>query len=254
MENQNTTLYMYRHLIGGRAQTVPCKTGLMTRDDTKEAIELHYRVTKGLSPEIFVPTTESDIVRLLGGAGVSYGVWFEERLICMRSVITDGKWVNETLSHMGFEADLQNRTIYTDHCIVDRDFRGNNVQFLTHYAIEQIISDKYDSFFTTVSPKNSFSLQNILGCNFVVVGIRELYGGYTRFIMRKKLSLGMPIWTHGHFVIPISNTARQLEVLAEGCVGYKMIRRHRGFALLYAPTAEQPPKGYWRNMVIPKNT
>ncbi|MDR1137424.1 MAG: hypothetical protein LBK91_03790, partial [Synergistaceae bacterium] len=182
MKEKGNSLYMYRHLIGGRAQVVSCKTGFMTSSDMEEAVKLHCRVTHGLSPEIFAPTSESDLGRLVGGDGLSFGVWFEKRLICMRAVVIDGGWVNEVLDHMGFGADTQNRTLYTEHCIVDREFRGNNVQFLTHYAIEREISDKYDVFFTTVSPKNSFSLLNILGCNFVIVGIKELYGGYLRFI------------------------------------------------------------------------
>jgi hypothetical protein len=252
MINENY-FYMYRRLIGGRAQIVPCRTALMTSGDMEEAVKLHYRVTRGLSPEIFAPTSEHDIGRLVGGEGVSLGVWFDERLICMRAVIVDSDWVNETLGHMGFGSDEQNRTVYTEHCIVDKEFRGNNVQFLTHYAIEQKIAGSYDVFFTTVSPKNSFSLLNILGCNFVIVGIRELYGGYLRYVMRKELSLGVPIWTHGHLVIPISDIARQREAIADGFVGYKMIRKHRGFSILYAPMAERPPKGYWKNMAVGKN-
>ncbi|MDR2780199.1 MAG: hypothetical protein LBB28_03655 [Synergistaceae bacterium] len=254
MGRNGNSLYMYRRLIGGRAQIVPCKTSFMTSGDIEEAVKLHRRVTSGLSPEIFAPTGERDIERLVGGDGVSFGVWFEKRLICMRAVIVDGDWVNETLAHMGLGEDEQNRTVYTDHCIVDREFRGNNVQFLTHYAIEQKIAGRYDVFFTTVSPKNSFSLQNILGCNFVIVGIKKLYGGYLRYVMRKKLSTGLPIWTHGHLVIPISDIARQQEAIADGCVGYKMIRKHRGFSVLYAPMAERSPKGYWKNMAVGKNT
>jgi hypothetical protein len=250
MERNGSFFYIYRRLIGGRAQIVPCKTAFMTSCDTEEAVKLHYRVTRGLSPEIFAPTSERDIERLVGGDGVSFGVWFEKRLICMRAVIIDSDWVNDTLGHMGFGADERNRTAYTDHCIVDKEFRGNNVQFLTHYAIEQKIADRYDVFFTTVSPKNSFSLQNVLGCNFVIVGIEKLYGGYLRYVMRKKLSLGLPVWTHGHLVIPISDIARQKEAIADGCVGYKMIRKHRGFSVLYAPIGERPPKGYWKNMAV----
>jgi hypothetical protein len=213
-----------------------------------EAEKLHDRVTRGLSPEIFVPTGPSDLERLVGGEGISVGVWSGEKLICMRAVATDALWVNDTLEKMSFPADETGRTVYTDHCIVDREFRGNNVQFLTHYAIEHRIADTHDVFFTTVSPKNTFSLANILGCGFVVMGLKELYGGYLRYIMRKKLDRCMPIWTHGHFVIPISDIKKQKEAIAEGMVGYKMIRKNRGHSMLYAPMAEHPPRGYWKNM------
>jgi Ca2+/Na+ antiporter len=120
---------------------------------------------------------------------------------------------------------------------------------LTHYTIENSIADKFSAIFTTVSPKNSFSLQNVLGCKFVIIGIEALYGGYTRYILRKNFAVSTPIWTNGHLVIPLSDLKRQKEVIADGYVGYKIIRRNRGFSVLYAPIAEKPPKGYWKKPV-----
>jgi hypothetical protein len=235
-------------MIGGRSLVSPCRLDVMTRGDMDEAMKLHGRVTRGLSPEIFVPTGPEDLERLVGGEGVSVGVWSEGKLICMRAVMTGALWVNETLEKMGFPADETGRTVYTDHCIVDREFRGNNVQFLTHYAIEHRIGDDCGVFFTTVSPKNTFSLTNVLGCGFVVIGMKELYGGYMRYIMRKQTDRVMPIWTHGHLVIPVSDTKSQKEAIADGMVGYKMIRKKGRHSMLYAPMAEHPPRGYWKNI------
>jgi hypothetical protein len=248
---KGASLFIYRHLIGGRSLVSPCRLGVMTPEDMDEAVKLHDRVTRGLSPEIFVPTGPADLKRLVGGDGVSVGVWSEEKLICMRAVMTDALWVNETLEKMGFpagEAGETGRAAYTDHCIVDKEFRGNNVQFLTYYAIEHRLGDGYSVFFTTVSPKNTFSLANVLGCGFVAVGMKELYGGYMRYILRKQIDRVMPIWTHGHLVIPVSDVRRQKEAIAEGMVGYKMIRKKGGHSMLYAPMAEHPPRGYWKNI------
>ncbi|MCL2684676.1 MAG: hypothetical protein FWE55_05480 [Synergistaceae bacterium] len=246
------TVYLCRHLIAGRSQVVQCEIDRMKPDDYDEAVKLHNRATKGLSCEIFVQTPEKDMRRLLGRGGISLGVWFDGRLICMRAIVTDGKWVDEILADMGFDADPARKTVYTDHCVVDKDFRGNNIQFLTHYEMENRIVDRYETFYTTVSPKNSFSLQNILGCNFVIVGLKELYSGNLRYILKKPLSRCIPIWTRGHLVIPIRDTKRQTTAIAEGYVGYKLIRRPRGFSVLYAPAGDNPPKGYWRNMAVSK--
>jgi len=244
----NKNLYLRRHLIAGRYQVVPCEIGRMTTDDYDEAVKLHSRVARGMSYEIFVPTSKRDIKRLLGKEGISVGVWFEGRLISMRAVVTGGEWMDEILADMGFDADPERKSAYTEHCIVDKEFRGNNIQFLTHYAIENIITEEFESIYTTVSPKNSFSMQNIFGCNFVIIGIKEMYGGYLRFILRKRILRCLPIWTHGHLVIPISDTKRQTAAIAEGCVGYKLIRKSRGFSVLYAPAGDNPPESYWRHM------
>ena len=241
-------LYLFRHMIGGRSQVVPCEIGRMTGDDYDEAAKLHRRVARGMSRELFVPTKERDIMRLLQNEGISIGVWFEDRLICMRAIVTSGEWMDELLADMGLGSDTDSKSIYTEHCIVDRYFRGNNIQFITHYAIENIIEDKYDAVYTTVSPKNNFSLQNIFGCNFVVTGLRNVYGDCLRYILKKDFSRSVPIWTHGHLVLPVHDTKRQVAALGEGYVGYKLIRKSRGFSVLYAPAGENPPKGYWKNM------
>ena len=246
--NGRKILYLSRHLIAGRSQVVQCEIGVMTPDDYDEAVKLHGRVAQGMSRELFVPTSEEDIMRLLDRDGISLGVWFEDRLICMRAIVTNGEWMDEILTDMGLVTDPERKSVYTEHCIVDKDFRGNNTQFLTHYAIENIITDRYETFYTTVSPQNSFSLQNVLGCNFVVVGIRKMYGGYQRYILRKVLSRGMPIWTHGHLIIPVHEAEHQAAAIADGYVGYKLIRKSRRFSVLYAPAGDNPPKGYWRNI------
>ncbi|MDR1916527.1 MAG: hypothetical protein LBQ58_08140 [Synergistaceae bacterium] len=221
-----------------------CQIGLMTMPDLEEAKNLHERVTKGLSREIYIPTSDEDMERLLGYEGIALGVWFQERLICMRAVATDKEWIRHIMESMDLAPDPDNRTAYTKHCIVDKDFRGNNVQFLTQYAIENQISDNFDTILTTVSPKNIFSIQNILACNFVVVALKMINGEYMRYIMRKNFRSDLSIWTNGHLVIPSSDFERQREVLAEGYVGYKRIRKHRGFSILYAPMSKEPPRGY----------
>jgi hypothetical protein len=66
--------------------------------------------------------------------------------------------------------------------------------------------------------------------------------------MKKDLARNMPIWTHGHLVVSINDIPRQRSAIADGYVGYKLIRKHRGFSVLYAAMADNPPKGYWKNM------
>jgi hypothetical protein len=198
-------------------------------------------VTKGLSREIFAPTPYGELLRLLGDDGMSLGVWFGDRLICMRAVVTEHKWMGEILAHMGVGPDGGNRTCYTDHCIVDKEFRGNNVQFLTHCGIENYVADRFDKIYTTVAPKNIFSLQNILSCNFIIVGLKSLYGGHTRFLLSKTFKPTASLWTNGHLVVPIADVEFQKKIISQGYVGYKSIRKHRSFSILYAPLSEAAP-------------
>lgn len=239
---ERKTLYLYRHTYSGRSEVVRCMTSLMTPEDIDEAEKFHRRITRGLSRDIFVPTGKPDLDRLLGDEGIALGIWFEKKLICMRAIVTGEDWMNEILIKMGHEPDDDNKTAFTEHCIVDREFRGNNMQFLTHYRLENYLAERFDRILTTVAPVNVFSLDNIFACNFVVTGLKELYGGHLRYIMEKDYVSAVPIWTHGHLVIPRSNVEMQQQVLAQGYVGYKMIRKNRGFSILYAPSSQEKPR------------
>ena len=237
------TLFLYRHTHNGRSEIVPCMMSLMVRDDIDEADRLHRRVTRGLSREIFAPTDREDLERLIGNEGIALGIWYNKKLICMRAIVTGEAWMNELLIKMGYEPDDDHRTAFTEHCIVDREFRGNNMQFLTHYHLENQLAEQFDKVLTTVAPSNIFSLENIFACNFVVTGLKELYGGHLRYIMEKNFVSGAPMWTHGHLVIPRSNVEMQRQILAQNYVGYKAIRKNRGFSILYAPASHESPKG-----------
>ena len=242
-EPERKTIFLYRHTSYGRSQIVPCNISRMTLADHREAERLHIDVTRGLSPEVFSPTPPEDLIRLLGDEGIALGVWYGPRLVSMRAIQTDRDWVNEVLVKMGMEAEIENRTAFTEHCIVDREFRGNNIQFISHYKMENYIADRFERITTTVSPRNPFSLKNVFACNFLVVGIKELYGGYTRYIMEKNFVSPASLWSKGHMVIPVLDIERQRRLLAEGYVGYQMIRKDGALNILYAPScAECPPR------------
>lgn len=239
---ERKTIFLYRHTRYGRSQIVPCEIATMTIADHREAERLHHEVTHGLSPEIFSPTPPEDLVRLLGTEGIALGVWYGPRLVSMRAIQTDRDWVNEVLIKMSLSPDEDNTTAFTEHCIVDRDFRGNNIQFMTHYKMESYIADRFERITTTVSPRNPFSLKNVFACNFLVVGIKELYGGYTRYVMEKNFVSPASIWSNGHLTIPIPDIERQRRLLDEGFVGYRMIRKDGVLHMLYAPSCtDRPP-------------
>lgn len=244
---ERKTIFLYQHTRSGRSHIVPCETGLMTIADHREAERLHLEVSRGISPDIFAPTSPEDLVRLLGPDGVAAGVWHANRLVAMRAIQTDKDWVGEVLLKMGLPLDEAGRTTFTEHCIVDKEFRGNNIQFLSHYDIETRIAGYFDRIVTTVSPKNVYSLRNVFACNFLIVAMRELYGGYMRCILEKNFISPMSIWTNGDLVVPLKDVNQQRFLLAEGYVGYRLIRKSEKYHVLYAPSALSRPPADLRN-------
>jgi hypothetical protein len=213
----------------------------MSCPDFDEASRLHRKISLGLGPEIFVPTTDEELERLLTGKGVSVGVWHDDKLICMRAVITDAEWVRHSIMEMGLDHDEKKSLAVTDHCVVDKEYRGNNIQFLTNYELESRVAERFDELATTVAPMNVFSLQNVINCGFHIVKAGMLYGGYLRYTLVKKFRSDVSIWTNGHHAIPIRDIEKQKQLISAGCVGYKMKRTHSGFTVLYAPIGVLPP-------------
>lgn len=132
------------------------------------------------------------------------------------------------------------RAACTGFCVVDKEFRGNNVQFLSQYYAENIIAESCDKILTTVSPYNIFSLQNVLDCNYRIVALKEIYGGHIRYVLKKEFRPKFPLWTHWHMQLPIRDFDRQRKALAAGAVGYKLVRKPSGMHVLYAGAGSSP--------------
>ncbi|MDL2297807.1 hypothetical protein LJC40_01485 [Synergistaceae bacterium OttesenSCG-928-D05] len=241
-ENSKYTIYLHRLLGGGKSQLVPCTMEILAPEHVEQSVALHDRVARGLSGDIYLPSDREDIVRYLTDDGITIGVWFEDRLICARTVKTGAAWVEKSLAAIEEPLDPTHKTAVTGYTIVDREFRGNNVQFLSYFLSENLLAQDFDTILTTVAPKNIFSLQNVMHCGFYITDLRDLYGSYLRYILRKKLKTGVPIWTSWHHAIPIRNVEAQQGALSEGKVGYKIVHKMRGLFILYGHLGDAPPE------------
>lgn len=234
-------IFLQRHSHKGKTQVVPCTMSILKPKHAEDSICLHKRVAKGLGPDIFVPSDTEEISRYLTTDGFTIGVWHNDKLVCARTVRTDGDWVNEGLEEIYEPADARHSTALTGYMVVDKEYRGNNVQFLTYFLSEALLATNKNRILSTVAPKNVFSLQNIMRCGFHVTGLKQLYGGTIRYVTEKRLCESLPIWTNNHHTISIRNLDEQRRVLAQSNVGYKLINKIGGFAMLYAPMCEEQP-------------
>lgn len=236
MNNRHTetSVYVRRHRPDGSMMVVPCVMSVLAPEDLDDAVRIHDEVAHGLSREIFVPSTREEIEMYLGGEGLAVGIKHEGRLICLRTVILDREWARFAAEGMGLEPEAAEGAACTGFCVVDKEFRGNNVQFLSQYYAENIIAASCDKILTTVSPHNIFSLHNVLDCNFRIIGLKEIYGGHIRYVLRKEFRPAFPLWAHWHVQIPIWDFDRQRGALNAGTVGYKLARMPSGMHVLYA--------------------
>ncbi len=238
-ESNSRKIFIRKHNANGAAQLAACELCRLGPGDVAETAALHNEVANGLSRDIFAASPYEEIERFLGGEGLAVGIRYEGRLVTARTIKMADGWVREAADSFGMTLEDDELPAVTGFCVVDWEFRGNNVQYLTQYIVEDVVAETHTSLITTVSPKNIFSLNNILTCNFRIIGIKEVYGGYLRFILKKDFRPSLlPIWTHGHLQIPIRDKAAQMKAIAEGYAGYKLVRKHKsGFHILYARTA-----------------
>lgn len=235
-------IYIRRHLSNGSVALCRCHISTLGPEDYDAAVRLHDEVAHGLSQEIYCPSSHEELRRYLSDDGLAIGVWNEEKLVSLRTIKMDDDWARYTCETFGVECLPEERPATTGFCVVDREFRGNNVQFLTQYLAEGRVSEEHTSLITTVAPKNIFSLDNVLKCNFRIIGLKKVYGGFLRFVLMKAFRPGLtPLWTHGHLQIPIRDKKRQLDALANGFCGYRLIRKPSGFHILYAKVSETEP-------------
>ena len=164
-------LFVQRHMPDGRSLTVPCTIEVLSEKDEKFSIELHNEVALGLSRDIFAASTEEELRRFLTEDGIAVGARYDGRLVCLRTLKISPDWVRESLADYSLSPERYEHSAVTGFCVVDREFRGNNIQFLTQFYAENIVSRRFDSVVTTVSPKNIFSLQNVLACGYYIISI-----------------------------------------------------------------------------------
>lgn len=187
-------LFVERHMPDGRALTVPCTMEVLSKKDEDISIKLHDEVAHGLSRDIFAASTKDDLKRFVSEEGLSLGIKYKNRLICLRALKTSPEWVKESLKDYNLAPKRYKNSAVTGFCVVDREFRGNNIQFLSQFYAENIVSRNCDSVITTVSPKNIFSLQNVLACGYYIIAIEWTYGGFLRFVLKKEFYPAYPLW------------------------------------------------------------
>lgn len=91
-------------------------------------------------------------------------------------------------NYLRYDREQMAKTVGFDLTIVDPDFRGYGLQrIFNKLRISAALKLGATEGLVTISPNNSYSLRNFLILNFEIVEERELYGGKSRYILRKEL-------------------------------------------------------------------
>jgi GNAT superfamily N-acetyltransferase len=136
-------------------------------------------------PHVFRADTIEHFERNLVGNGVTFGAFFEDRLVAYSAIEFGGPSAAQIKE--AFPAALlpaPARLAVHDGSGVLPAHRGHGLQSaLNALRLYEARRRRYGHVVGTVSPGNPFSLRNHLRCGFEVRGYAEMYGGMPRWLI-----------------------------------------------------------------------
>lgn len=137
-------------------------------------------------PEQFVPDTLENIADYLR-TGVCIGAWQQGRLGAYLILRLCGQSDENYAAFLGVPQSQWQHWANADSAVVHPDWRGNGLQRKLLEAALPLLRPGIVGIGATVSPENQYSLNNALACGFAIAARREMYGGYDRYLLKKRI-------------------------------------------------------------------
>jgi hypothetical protein len=170
-------------------QIVPLNEGCLSelRDFQQTAYE------KMTDKALYSPITVDMIRAVLGEKGLTLGLMVRGKMVGFICFYFPG----DDMENLGRDAGLSDQelanVVHWERCLIDPEFRGNNMQFRLGELLVSAAKDldrKYRYMCATVSPKNYPSLHQLFEQqNMVAVKLKIKYGNLWRYIYTKVLFL-----------------------------------------------------------------
>lgn len=137
-------------------------------------------------PELFVPDTLENITRYLKN-DLCIGAWDGGRLAAYFILRYCGQSEHNYAAFMDIPQAEWDNWANADSAVVHPDYQGNGLQRKLLEAALPQLRPGIVGIGATVSPDNQYSLNNALASGFAIVCRREMYGGYDRYLLAKRL-------------------------------------------------------------------
>ena len=137
-------------------------------------------------PEQFVPDTLENITGYLR-TGICIGAWQQRRLGAYLILRLCGQSDENYAAFLGVPQSQWQHWANADSAVVHPDWRGNGLQRKLLEAALPLLRPGIVGIGATVSPENQYSLNNALACGFTIAARREMYGGYDRYLLEKRI-------------------------------------------------------------------
>lgn len=173
--------------VCGRPAQLPIRLRRCGPADAAAFFALQNEVRAAMPhPEQFVPDTLENITAYLR-EDLCIGAYDGERLGAYFILRYCGRSAHNYAAFLGVPREEWEHWANADSAIVHADFRGNGLQRLMLGAALPLFPVRITHIGATVSPENQYSLNNALASGFAIVSRREMYGGYDRYLLARKL-------------------------------------------------------------------
>lgn len=185
--------------------------------------------------EIFATDTKEDYLKDMAQGGFVLGVYVDKRLVSYRYVSFPGLTEKNLGLDLGMDPEALLHSANLETTVVHPDFRGNKLQKLTlDHAVEIIKERGYYHLFSTVSPKNIFSLANVMSADLKVKALKKKYGkmpdnsdGKWRFILHRDLKEEICMEYGNLISLSLNDLNSQVNALKGGYIGHKVDKMDR---------------------------
>jgi ribosomal protein S18 acetylase RimI-like enzyme len=198
----------------------------LDQNNLKDMIKLQEIIEQDLfDKEIFKLTTKNEFKEILTNPKSVIGVQTKDGLIAYNIVSFPGYKDDNFGYDLNLDLKDLDNVAHLKAVVVHPEFRGNQLQKkLAKFHLDTLTNLGYTHVCSTVSPKNSISIQNHLETGFVIRGLKVKYDNMLRYIMHKNLFepfIPGPELTS----INIKDIEGQRELINQGFAGFN-IQRH----------------------------
>lgn len=158
-------------------------------DDLEDILELQENTIQGLNDRTVLRKNTPEIfMQALSKRNISLGVFIGSELIAIGMAVDP--LPPETDLRVNLQIHSVKKAMDLKLIIVKEEYRGNGLQKALIFVLEKIAYIRgYTHFCTSVSPNNSFSINNVLASGYEFDHQEEIYDGLLRNIYVKELKV-----------------------------------------------------------------
>lgn len=171
----------------GKPVTVLASVRKATLNELESLFEMQNRIRAQMDdPEQFIPNEKEELRdNILNNLVI--GVWVAQTPIAMGIVRYDGNVDTNYAHHFNVPQGEIAYWANADTVVVDPKWRGNGLQQRLVELFFQWRRPNIVGMGCTVSPKNQFSLNNMLASGFEIESRAQMYGKHDRYLLSRRL-------------------------------------------------------------------